>query len=322
MDGHAMEMEGHIRGIAELNDIIRRGGFSRQVLTDETRHAERIVRIAERIAAKVPATRLVLVSGPSSAGKTTTALRLCIRLRENGLSALHMSTDDYFVGDSRNPRNPDGTFDYETIEAVDCDRLVSDLSKLFEGEAVTLRKFDFTTKEGYEAPETTTLPLGGVVVLEGIHALNPRLTVGLAEEIKFRVYLNMFTQLYSDGCEAFFSDDTRLVRRIVRDSNFRGTPAATTLARWPSVEEGEQKWINPFRHLADAVFNTSLDYELAVLKPFALDLLRGVEDGEPTFREADRLATMLATVSEAPSDGIPLDSILRESIGGSHFSYD
>ena len=316
-----MTMEGHVSDISELNDIIRRGGFSRQVLTDETRHSERIVRIAERIAAKVPATRLVLVSGPSSAGKTTTALRLCIRLRENGLSAMHMSTDDYFVGASRNPRNPDGTFDYETIEAVDCERLVADLAKLFEGEAVTLRKFDFTTKEGYDAPEKTTLPVGGVVVLEGIHALNPRLTDGLEEDIKFRVYLNMITQLVPEGCDAFFSDDTRLLRRIVRDSNFRGTPAATTLSRWPSVEEGEQKWINPYRHLADAVFNSALDYELAVLKPFALDLLRGVEKGEPTFREADRLATILASVSEAPSDGIPVDSILRESIGGSRFSY-
>ena len=313
--------DGHISGIAELNDIIRRGGFSRLVLTDETRHAERIVRMAERIAAHVPAVRLVLVSGPSSAGKTTTALRLCVRLKENGLSAMHLSTDDYFVGDSRNPRNPDGSFDYETIEAVDCERLVSDLARLFEGEEVRLRKFDFTTKEGYDAPDTTTLAPGGVVVLEGIHALNPRLTDGIAEAIKFRVYLNMFTQLLPEGCDAFFSDDTRLLRRIVRDSNYRGTSAAVTLTRWPKVEEGEQKWINPYRHLADAVFNTSFDYELAVLKPFALDLLRGVEEGEPTYREADRLAGILASVSEAPSDGIPADSILRESIGGSQFSY-
>jgi len=316
-----MGMEGHISGLAELNDIIRRGGFARLVLTDETRHSERIVRIAERIAAKVPSTRLVLVSGPSSAGKTTTALRLCIRLRENGLRALHMSTDDYFVGDSRNPRNPDGSFDYETIEAVDCDRLVADLTRLFDGESVPLRKFDFTTKEGYDAAETTSLPPGGVVVLEGIHALNPRLTAGLSEEIKFRVYINMFTQLLPEGCEAFFSDDARLLRRIVRDSNFRGTPAAATLGRWPSVERGEHKWINPYRHLADAVFNTALDYEMAVLKPFALDLLRGVDKGEPTFREADRLASILASVSEAPSDGVPVDSILRESIGGSRFEY-
>ena len=313
--------EGHISGIDELNDIVRRGGFSRLVLTDETRHAERIVRIAERIAAHVPATRLVLVSGPSSAGKTTTALRLCVRLHENGLTAMRLSTDDYFVGDSRNPRNPDGSFDYETIEAVDCKRLVDDLARLFEGEAVRLRKFDFTTKEGFDAPETTTLAPGGVVVLEGIHALNPRLTAGLAEAIKFRVYLNMFTQLIADGCEAFFPDDTRLLRRLVRDSNFRGASAAVTLARWPSVEDGEQKWINPFRHLADAVFNTALDYELAVLKPYALDLLRGVEEGEPTWREADRLATILASVAAAPSDGIPADSILRETIGGSQFSY-
>ena len=313
--------DGHISGIGELNDIIRRGGFSRQVLTDETRHSERIVRIAERIAAHVPATRLVLVSGPSSAGKTTTALRLCVRLKENGLNALHLSTDDYFVGDSRNPRNPDGSFDYETIEAVDCERLVSDLGRLFEGEAVRLRKFDFTTKEGYDAAEETSLALGGLVVLEGIHALNPLLTDGIAEAIKFRVYLNMFTQLFPEGCDAFFSDDTRLLRRIVRDSNFRGTPASVTLARWPSVEGGEQKWINPYRHLADAVFNTALDYELAVLKTFALDLLRGVEEGEPTYREADRLASILAAVSEAPSEGIPADSILRETIGGSQFSY-
>jgi uridine kinase len=315
------KMEGHVTSIEALNEIVRRGDFSHLVLKDETRHAERIVRVAERIAARVPAARLVLVSGPSSAGKTTTSLRLCIRLRENGLSAIRFSTDDYFVGDSRNPRNPDGSFDYETIEAVDYARLVADLKALFAGEAVHLRRFDFSTKEGYDAPEATTLPPGGVVVLEGIHALNPRLTEGIAESIKFRVYLNMFTQLFTEGCESFFSNDTRLLRRIVRDSNFRGAPAAETLARWHQVEEGEQKWINPYRRLADAVFNTALDYELAVLKPYALDLLRGVDRTDPQFREADRLAEILSTVTAAPSDGVPVDSILRETIGGSRFDY-
>jgi uridine kinase len=311
--------DGHLSGIGELNDIIRRGGFSRQVLTDETRHSERIVRIAERIAAHVPATRLVLVSGPSSAGKTTTALRLCVRLKENGLNALHLSTDDYFVGDSRNPRNPDGSFDYETVEAVDCERLVSDLGRLFEGESVRLRKFDFTTKEGYDAAEETSLALGGLVVLEGIHALNPLLTDGIAEAIKFRVYLNLFTQLYPEGCDAFFSDDTRLLRRIVRDSNFRGTPASVTLARWPSVERGEQKWINPYRHLADAVFNTALDYELAVLKTFAEPLLFSITPDMEEYPEAKRLLKFLSYFLGLSCEDVPRNSLIREFIGGSVF---
>lgn len=314
-------MEGHISGIAELNEIIRRGDFARLVLADETRHAERILRIAERIAAQAPTVRLALVSGPSSAGKTTTAMRLCVRLRENGLAALHLSTDDYFVGDARNPRFPDGTFDYETIEAVDGARLVADLNALFAGAPVRLRRFDFAAKDGFDAPAPTVLPPGGVVVLEGIHALNPRLTDGIPEAFKFRVYLNTFTQLLPDACEAFFADDTRLIRRLVRDASYRNESPAATLARWPSVEAGEQTWINPYRRLADAVFNTSLDYELAVLKDVALDHLRGVEAGDPASREAARLAGILASVAAAPSDGVPADSILRETIGGSQFDY-
>ena len=314
-------MEGHLDTIEELNEIIRRGDFPRQVGTDEIRHAERIVRIAERISARVPIVRLVLVSGPSSAGKTTTAIRLCTRLKDNGMEALRLSTDDYFVGDKRNPLGPDGKPDWETIEAVDRARLVQDLSGLFAGEAVCLRKFDFQAHDGYDATETTVLPPGGVIVLEGIHALNPLLTEGISDALKFRVYLNVFTFLHPAPTVTFFPDDVRLLRRIVRDCATRGEPPEATLKRWPLVEQGEEKWINPYRRLADAVFNSGLDYELAVLKPYALDLLRGVDGDSPVARDAARLAAVLASVLEAPSAGIPSNSILRESIGDSSLEY-
>ena len=314
-------MEGHLTTIEELNEIIRRGDFPLLVGEDEMRHRGRIVRIAERISAQVPIVRLVLVSGPSSAGKTTTAIRLCTRLQENGLQALRLSTDDYFVGDSRNPVGPDGKPDWETVEAVDRARIVQDLAALFAGTPTHLRRFDFQAHEGFDAEEPTVLPTGGVVVLEGIHALNPLLTEGIPDALKFRVYLNVFTFLHAAPTVAFFPDDIRLIRRIVRDCATRGEPPTATLARWPSVERGEERWINPFRRLADAVFNTGLDYELAVLKPYAINLLRGIEADSPVAHDAARLADVLASVSEAPSVGIPGDSILRESIGDSSLEY-
>lgn len=314
-------MEGHIETIEELNEIVRRGDLPQLVDREESRHAMRIVRIAERIAAHVPVIRLVLLAGPSSAGKTTTAIRLCTRLKENGLTALRLSTDDYFVGDLRNPRDENGNLDYEHVDAVDRGRLVSDLASLFNGEPVKLRRFDFEKKAGFDDEVETTLAPRGVVILEGIHALNPLLTTGIPEEIKFRVYINIFTHPRADPCVTFFAEDVRLLRRIVRDANYRNESAESTISRWPSVESGEQKWINPFRRLADAVFNTGLDYELAVLKPFARDMLCGVESGSACRREADRLDSVLVGIAEAPSEGVPGDSILRETIGGSQLSY-
>lgn len=314
-------MEGHVETVKELNEIVRRGDFPLLVVREEARHVERIVRIAELISARVPVVRLVLVAGPSSAGKTTTAIRLCTRLRENGMAAMRLSTDDYFVGDDLNPRDAQGNLDYEHVDAVDQKRLVEDLSALFAGAPVRLRKFDFEKKEGYDDDHETSLPPRGVVVIEGIHALNPILTAGLPEALKFRVYLNVFTHPTSDPCDTFFADDVRLLRRIVRDANYRNVSAASTLARWPSVEVGERRWIDPFRRLADAVFNSALDYELAVLRPFARDLLLGVDEADPFRREADRLSAVLAKVAEAPNEGIPGNSILRETIGGSHLSY-
>lgn len=316
-----MDYEGHLRTIDELNEIIRRGDFPQQVMVDENRHIERIVRIAERIAARVPLVRLVLVAGPSSAGKTTTAIRLCTRLNENGREAMRLSTDDYFVDGELNPVDENGQSDWETIEAVDRRRLVADLEALLAGKPVCLRRFDFEKHAGYDDPAPTQLASGGTVVLEGIHALNPLLTEGVPEALKFRVYLNILTCLRPAPTEVFFADDCRLIRRIVRDCANRGMSPSATLARWPSVEAGEQKWINPFRRLADAVFNTSLDYELAVLRPFALDLLRGVEKDDPFHGQASHLADVLSSVSEMPTVGVPGNSIIRETIGDSVLQY-
>ncbi len=314
-------MEGHLERIGELNEIVRRGDLPFQITRDEALHSERIIRIAERIATQVPVVRLVPLAGPSSAGKTTTAIRLCTRLRENGIEAMRISTDDYFVGDDENPRDENGNLDYEHIGAVDSRRLIADLTALMSGETIHPRRFDFETHTGYDAEETVSLPPRGIVVLEGIHALNPALTAGILEEVKFRVYINVFTTPMPDSSSAFFAEDVRLLRRIVRDSANRNVSASATLARWPSVEAGERRWIDPYRRLADAVFNSGLDYELAVLRPYAHDLLLGVDDGDPNYREAVRLETVLASIAEGSSEGVPGNSILRETIGGSHLEY-
>ena len=314
-------MEHHLGSIDELNDAIAKGRLAAIVRKDEARQIVRIKRIASRIATQVPFVRLVLLAGPSSAGKTTTAMRLLSALKPYGRLGVLLSTDDYFVGDARNPRDANGEFDYETIKAVDVRRLVKDVKGLLSGQAIRRRRFDFLRKCGYDDSATTTLPPHGTVVVEGIHALNPALTPGIDESLKFRVYLNVFTQLTADSCEVLFSDDIRLLRRIVRDAQYRNESPAATLKRWPSVERGEEKWINPYRRLADAVFNTALDYELAVLKPYALKALRKVKRTDPFRYEADRLCGILNEVDAAPADFVPGNSILRESIGGSALAY-
>ena len=314
-------MDSHLGSIAELNDAVRKGTLAAIVRRDETRQIARIRRIAERVVSHVPFVRLVLIAGPSSAGKTTTAIRLLRSLRANGRRGLLLSTDNYFVGDARNPRDASGEFDYETIKAVDVRRLVKDVRGLLAGHDVFLRKFDFMHKCGYDDCDVTSLSPNGIVVIEGIHALNPALTKGLPESLKFRVYLNVFTQLTADSCEVLFSDDIRLLRRIVRDAQYRNESPAATIRRWPSVERGELKWINPFRRLSDAVFNTALDYELAVLKPYALKALRRVKRSEPEYAEAARLRGILSGVDAAPPDFVPGNSILREAIGGSALEY-
>ena len=314
----------HFRTVSELNAAIAAGGVAEVIATAEALHTGRIARMAELIAAQAPKVRLVLVSGPSAAGKTTTAIRLCRALRRNGINAMRISTDDYFVGDRRNPRDAEGRLDYEHFKAVDAERLSADLLKIFAGEPLHLRKFDFLKHEGYDAAEKFMSPVNAVVLLEGIHALNPALTESIPDDCKYRVYLNVLTQLEADVGGWLYFEDTRLMRRIVRDKTYRDMSPEKTILMWENVSAGEMRWINPFRGYADSVFNTALDYEIAVMKPILEPILRAVPYlGGRESSQIRRLLAVLDTVTGVTDvSGIPGDSILRESLGGSIFDYE
>lgn len=310
-----------VRTVGDLNASILEGRFDDFVRAAESLHRRSLSAIADKIVSRRPDVRLVLVAGPSSAGKTTTAHRLANELRACGKRVMIVSTDDYFVGDARNPRDEHGNLDYECVGAVDQDLLAADLNALFIGEKVHLRKFDFIKHEGRDADSATELPDGGIVLLEGIHALNPELTEGIDDSLKFRVYLNSYTQIAIDCCNRISTRDTRLLRRLIRDYRTRGMSPKDTIAMWPKVMAGEYKWIFPFQRLADATFNSALEYELAVLKPYAGPLLDLVKPWDPEFLVARRLSGILHNVAVSSSNAVPGDSILRETIGGSQLDY-
>jgi uridine kinase len=244
-----------------------------------------------------------------------------IEVRVSGLNPLLISTDNYFLGDELNPKDDQGNLDYEHIEAMDLPRLNSDLSRLMKGEAVKMRSFNFKTKSGFDQDQYTRLFPNGIIVMEGIHSLNPRLTADVPREEKFLIYLNTLTQLGIDSSNRISTNDTRIIRRLVRDYQQRNRSALQTLRLWKSVARGEQRWIYPFQNLADAVFNSALDYELAVLKPFASPLLNQVKSWDPEYIEARRLSGMLHNFSALSPNVVPSDSILRETIGNSILEY-
>ncbi len=309
-----------ITTVGELNQAVIEKRADDFVHTVEALHNKKLSNIADAIVAR-KSVRLVLVSGPSSAGKTTFSKRLVTHLRVNGCKPLLISTDNYFVGDERNPRDENGNLDYEHIEAVDLPRLNHDLLALMAGEPVRMRGVDFKTRSGFDYDYETRLPPNGIIVMEGIHSLNPRLTSEIPADQKFLIFVNALTQLGIDSCNRISTTDTRKIRRMVRDHNFRGRPAIQTLQMWPSIARGEKRWIYPFQHLADAVFNSALDYELAVFKPLATLLLNQIKPWDPEYVEARRLSGILHNFSTMDSERIPGDSILREYIGNSQLSY-
>ncbi len=311
-----------IRNAGELNAAIADGSVHDVINTVEALHEKRLGSFADRIAARVPRPHVVLVAGPSSAGKTTFAMRLCTHLRVIGLRPTLLSTDNYFVGDARNPRDAEGNLDYEHLDAVDRPRLNADLLRLLRGETIPLRKFDFRRHEGYDAAETLSLdPRLGVLVIEGIHALNPELTPDIPREEKFLIYVNALTQLAIDSHNRISTIDNRLLRRMVRDGQFRGRSPLETLRLWPSVRAGEERWVFPFQHHADAVFNTSLDYEIPVLKTLATPLLNQVKPAHPEYVHARRLSCFLQNFAAMPMADVPTNSILREYLGASRLRY-
>ena len=310
-----------ITTVGELNAAIADRRADEVVGTVEALHDKKLARIADQIAAREPPARLVLIAGPSSSGKTTFAKRLMTHLRVNGLRPFMLSTDDYFVGDDKNPRDAEGNLDYEHLHAVDLPRLNHDLAALLAGRPVRLPRFNFIAKAREESAAPVVLAPDQVILIEGIHALNPELTAEIPRSLKFLVYISALTQLAIDYNSRISTTDNRLLRRMVRDNQFRRHPALQTLRRWPSVLRGEERWIFPFQQLADAVFNSSLDYELAVIKPFAAVLLNEIKPTEPEYAEARRLSGILHYFVALMPRQVPGDSILREYIGGSLLRY-
>lgn len=306
--------------IDELNRLTENGSVDEFIRVCEARQVKALSQIADRICAR-EGVRAVLLAGGSSAGKTTTAKRLCTQLRVNGREAMHLSTDDYFVGDRRNPRDENGELDYETIECVDRVRLAEDLQALFAGEAVNLRRFDFARHDGYDAPVPSRLPAGGIVVIEGLHALNPLLSEKFPAVERFGLFIEPVSQPVVFALTGINPTDARLLRRLVRDNSFRKMDPLETFRMWPKVLAGEKQWIDPYRKLADAVFDSALPYELAVLKPYAEGLLAKVLLKRPDEPKAVMWRSILEMVVATDPTKVPGDSILRETIGGSQLDY-
>lgn len=310
-----------VNTVGRLNEVIARGQIDDFIRTAEALHEKKIARIADEIASARDRIRVALIAGPSSSGKTTFAKRLTVHLMVNGLKPVVLGTDDYFVGKDKNPIDEDGKPDYEHIDAVDIEQFNRDLLDLIEGREIEVPRFNFNTKEREYRGEMMRLESDQILIVEGIHGLNPKLTHMVPADRKFRIYASALTQLSVDLDNRISTTDNRLMRRMLRDFRTRGHSPLNTLTMWPSVRRGEKRWIFPFQKEANATFNSALDYELAVLKPMVEPLLMQVKPSSPEYAESRRLSEFLLNFIPAPSDAVPQTSVLREFIGGSGFKY-
>ncbi len=313
--GHTLRLLG-INNVAALNAAFREGRANEIILVAEALHAQRIAEIAAQIAQRRDQVRLVLMAGPSSSGKTTFSKRLAIQLLAHGIRPVAIEMDSYFVDREQTPRDAQGNFNFEVLEALDLKLFNEHLLRLMAGEEVTLPKFNFVTGRREVGP---TIQLGPdhILLVEGIHGLNPRLVPNIAAERIFRIYVSALTQLNLDRYNRVPTTDTRLIRRIVRDARTRGYTAADTIGRWESVHRGERDNIFPYQENADVMFNSALVYELSALKPLVEPLLLQIKPGKPGYIEAKRLLTFLEWFEPISPDPIPDTSILREFLGRS-----
>ena len=309
-----------IRTVGDFNQAIDAGHATDIINISEALQEKKLAKIAEEIASR-KGVKLVLLAGPSSSGKTTSCKRLSIQLAVNGLKPLQISLDDYFVDRDKTPKDENGEFDFESIYALNLDLLNDQFNALFRGEEVELPKYDFPSGKSVKSGKMLKLEPNNVLVVEGIHALNPELTAHVPEEQIFRVYASALTTILLDNHNYIPTTDNRLLRRIIRDYKYRGVSAQETIRRWPSVRAGENKWIFPFQENADAMLNTAMLYELSVLKMQAEPLLQQVPENCEEFAEAYRLLKFLKYFKGIPYNNLPPTSLLREFLGGSSFHY-
>ena len=310
-----------VTSAASLNELINNRKIEEFIDITETFQQKCIADIADQIAASKKV-KVILIAGPSSSGKTTTSKKLALELRAIGYKPKVISLDCYYVGRDRNPKDENGNYDYECLEALDIPLLNQNLVDLFEGKEVIIPSYDFNEGVPYfEEKNKMKLDANDILIMEGIHGLNDKLTPLIPNELKFKIYLSALTQLNLDNHNRISTSDNRLIRRIVRDARFRGKSAATTISMWPSVHKGEELHIFPFQNNADAILNTALDYELAVLKIYAEPLLRCVNPTQPEYAEACQLLNFLNNFAPIPPTAVPSRSIIREFIGGSAFKY-
>ena len=309
-----------LRTIGDLNEVIGKGKSSILIQISEALQEKKIAKIADEIAQR-KGIKMVLIAGPSSSGKTTTCKRLSVQLAVNGIKPVGISLDDYFLDRELTPLDEKGEYDFEHLHALNLPLLNEQLTALFQGEEVELPRYDFPTGKSVKSGKKLKLHDDEILVVEGIHALNPELTSQIPKEKIFRVYASALTTILLDNHNYVPTTDNRLLRRIIRDHKYRGVSALDTIRRWPSVRAGENKWIFPFQENADAMFNSAMLFELAVIKSQAEPLLEQVPESAPEHSEAYRLLKFLRYIKPIPETQIPPTSLLREFLGGSSFEY-
>ena len=309
-----------LRTVGDLNECIQKGYSSQLIQVSEALQEKKISQIADEIARR-KGVKIVLIAGPSSSGKTTTCKRLSVQLAVNGIKPVGISLDDYFVDREKTPRDEKGDYDFEHLHALNLQLFNDQLNALLRGEEVELPRYDFPTGTSQKSGRRLRLQGNEVLVIEGIHALNPELTSEIPDGQIFRVYASALTTILLDAHNYIPTTDNRLLRRIIRDYKYRAVSAQETIRRWPSVRAGENRWIFPFQENADAMFNTAMLFELAVIKTQAEPLLEQVPENCPEYAEAYRLRKFLGYIKPIPSDQIPPTSLLREFLGGSSFEY-
>ena len=312
-----------VRNVGELNATTRQGGSAMLINVSEALHSKKIAAVADEIKARFDkgGAKIALIAGPSSSGKTTFTKRLAIQLITNLLEPRMISLDDYFVDREATPKDETGDYDYESIHALDIERFNADLNSLLSGDEVELPTYNFATGRREFRGNRIKLNDRSILLIEGIHGLNPQLTQMIEQKMKFRIYVSALTTISIDDHNWIPTTDNRLLRRIIRDYKYRGVSASETIRRWPSVRRGEEKWIFPHQENADATFNSSLLYELAVIRDEAEQTLRGVPHDIPEYAEAARLLKFLSYFNPIGTEYVPSTSLIREFLGGSSFRY-